>query len=160
MAQPRDHAFSPISVGSAKDAVESVRSTPDVTLVTTTSSDVVNKASLRDYVPQPPLDTPKLPSSLGNHRDIPLPLDKDPFVTPIRTTRLSPTASTFTPCADLDLVSSRSTPGPISSSLSSDLGLSRILRISGENTVLPADVDSVLSVNAPPSKVPLSLLLM
>lgn len=92
-----------------------------------------------------PGDTSTMASSLSSRLEISLPLDKDPFVTPGRGTRLSPTASSFTPYVEVDKFSP--TSGPLSNALSSDIGVSRVLRVSSDVPVLISEVEEWLSVS-------------
>jgi hypothetical protein len=145
MAQPRDHAFSPGPAG-ASGTPTSFRSTSEVRL--TSSSDARRHSMSRDHVERMPRDTPALSQSLTDHREISLVLGKDPFITPVRGTRLSPTASTFTPYTEAEhdsLLPDKD--ASISRTLSSDLGLSRAIQVFSQQDLLLTDVERMLSVS-------------
>lgn len=74
--------------------------------------------------------------------------DRDPFVTPGHNskTRLSPTASTFSPWGDARYRQQGESSGPISSAFSKELGVSRTLSISSNQHVTASDVHSWLQV--------------
>lgn len=107
----------------------------------------------RDHVERMPRDTPVLSQSLTDHREISLVLGKDPFVTPVRGTRLSPTASTFTPYTEAEhdsLFPDSLFPdkdASISRTLSSNLGLSRAIRVTTQQDLLRTNVERMLSVS-------------
>lgn len=76
-------------------------------------------------------------------------LDKDPFVTSVHgvSTRLSPTASAFSPFhANATLSVSTNAP-PIASAVSTDMGLSRDLNISSSMPLSAQEVDIWLTVS-------------
>ena len=148
MAQARDNAFSPCSGRSSSGAADSLRGTPDTRLTSFSLDDSVAKSvkSLQslDMVSS---DGPAGTSSVTGRHDFSSQLDKDPFVTPVRGTRLSPTASSFTPFADSDRQSTSDDVEPISATLSSDLGISRVLRISSTKAILVPELETWLTVS-------------
>lgn len=86
-------------------------------------------------------------SPLALHENASLHLEKDPFVTPSRDTRLSPTASSFTPVKSRPLDVNQTSPSTVSAILSSELGLSRTLRLSAAEQPEPREVEKWLAVS-------------
>lgn len=87
----------------------------------------------------------------GSFRSVVSHMDKDPFITSMHGvgTRLSPTASTFSPFVRNTYVRLPDGEGPISGALSTDIGLSRILVISSPTQVSTREVEAVLAVSIP-----------
>jgi hypothetical protein len=140
----------PSSPRSSNGGADSFKGTPD-TRLTSMSPDESSKSSslLKSFARSAAIATSpaRLPtgsfrSSAGSH------LDKDPFITSIQGvgTRLSPTASAFSPFVGNTYVRLPNGDGPISAALSTDMGLSRILIISSPAQVSAREVEALLTV--------------
>lgn len=149
MAQARDSHFNPSSPRSSSGGADSFKGTPDTRLTAFSPEDGSAKSSklLKDLARSasatPPVRLP-VNSSRGSISN----LDKDPFVTPThgQATRLSPTASTFRPFTDAAEQSLLSSPSPVASALSTDLGLSRHLKLASSDPLSASEVDAWLAV--------------
>ncbi|UKZ52280.1 hypothetical protein TrVGV298_006055 [Trichoderma virens] len=139
----------PSSPRSSNGGADSFKGTPD-TRLTSMSPDESSKSSslLKSFARSAAIATSpaRLPtgsfrSSAGSH------LDKDPFITSIQGvgTRLSPTASAFSPFVGNTYVRLPNGDGPISAALSTDMGLSRILIISSLAQVSAREVEALLT---------------
>ncbi|UKZ78098.1 hypothetical protein TrVFT333_005832 [Trichoderma virens FT-333] len=139
----------PSSPRSSNGGADSFKGTPD-TRLTSMSPDESSKSSslLKSFARSAAIATSpaRLPtgsfrSSAGSH------LDKDPFITSIQGvgTRLSPTASAFSPFVGNTYVRLPNGDGPISAALSTDMGLSRILIISSPAQVSAREVEALLT---------------
>jgi hypothetical protein len=131
MAHQNDNPSSPRS---SSGGAESFKGTPD-TRLTAMSPD----------------DGPKSSSLLKSFRSVVSHMEKDPFITSMHGvgTRLSPTASTFSPFVSSTYVRLPDGEGPISGALSTDIGLSRILVISSPTQVSTREVEAILGVSTP-----------
>lgn len=150
MSQPRDQSFNPPSPRSSSGGAESFKGTPETRLTAFSPDDGSIKSTKllegmnRSASANPPVRLP-VNSSRGGVSHF----EKDPFVTPTHGpgAKLSPTASAFSPfsanhCPD---VSPARVP---SHTLSTDLGLSRHLKISSKDgSVSVQDVEMWLTVS-------------
>ncbi|RFU74171.1 meiosis mei2 [Trichoderma arundinaceum] len=146
MTHPNDNPSSPrSSIGGA----DSFKGTPD-TRLTSMTPDGGSKSSslLKSFARSAPTTSPaRLPT--GSFRSAVSHLDKDPFITSIHGvgTRLSPTASAFSPFVGNTYVRLPNGDGPISAALSTDMGLSRILVVSSPTQVSTREVEAILTVS-------------
>lgn len=147
MAQPRENSFNPSSPRSSTGGADSFKGTPDTRLTAfspeenSAKSTKLPKDFARSASATPPV---KLPSY--SHRDTASQIDKDPFISPSHGTRLSPTASAFKPVINLVGFSLPRDGQPISTELSSEIGVSHHLEVSSPNPLSIAEVDDCLMV--------------
>ncbi|PHH58756.1 hypothetical protein CDD81_4667 [Ophiocordyceps australis] len=147
MAQVRERD-NPSSPRSSCGAADSFKGTPETRLTAFSPEDGSAKSSkllhglARSASATPPVGRP-LTSFCGSATHI----DKDPFVTPSHQpgTRLSPTASTFSPFSTSLKVGRAFDAAPIAAALSSDLGLSRHLHVSSSAHLSVTEVNTWLS---------------
>ena len=146
MTQPREHIFSPCS---ARASGASARNTgmPLEAHLTAREADerTVNSSLCEQFSLSSAVESNPFP--ISKRLEMSLPQDKDPFVTPVRGTRLSPTASTFTPGTESNTVLSLDDVVYSSNALSSELGLSRVLRISSNEAIAVSEIEEWLSVS-------------
>ncbi|KAH6604093.1 meiosis mei2 [Trichoderma cornu-damae] len=144
MAQPNDNPSSPRSSSGGAD---SFKGTPDTRLTSLTPDDGSKPSSLlKSFARSAAATSPaRLPAS--SFRSAVSHLDKDPFITSMQNvgTRLSPTASTFSPFVGNTFVRLPNGDGPISAALSTDMGLSRILALSSSTQVSAREVEAFLA---------------
>lgn len=149
----RDNLSSPRS---SSGGAESFKGTPDTRLTAFSPDNGSSRSSkflqglARSGSATPPGGLPA--SSFGNNTNT-AHLDKDPFVTPSHHhgTRLSPTASAFSPFAGTVESPPLSEYGPVAAALSHELGLSRHLEISAHNSVSVSEVSIWLTVRVAPT---------
>jgi hypothetical protein len=86
-------------------------------------------------------------------------VDKDPFISPGRRTGLSPTASSFQPFNQPPFVPSTLPGSVVSSALSNDLGVSRLISVSGFAKISVTQVEFWLKVSkrVTPSRIEFTL---
>lgn len=140
----------PISPRSSSGEANSPRGTPDAGPTVLASEDCPNGPStLLQKLTQPASLTPPAKSKAKNAQDMAA-SDRDPFVTPGHNskTRLSPTASTFSPWSDARYRQQGEPSGPISVAFSKELGMSRSLFVSSNQHITASDVDSWLQVRS------------
>lgn len=138
----------PISPRSSSGEANSPRGTPDAGQTVPASEDCPNGPStLPQKLTRPVSLTPPAKSKGKNAQDM-VASDRDPFVTPGRNskTRLSPTASAFSPWSDIRYRQQGELSGPISAAFSKDLGVSRSLSMSSNQHFTASDVHSWLQV--------------
>lgn len=84
------------------------------------------------------------PVHQGDSQDV----NKDPFITPAQcsSSTLSPTASSFNPFTSSSSDSSTRDAGTVAMALSTDLGISRHVKITSHAPVLPSQVNDWLEV--------------
>ena len=147
MAQSRDNQFNPSSPHSSSGGADSFKGTPDTRLTafspdeSSTRSSKLFKNFARSASATPPVRLP-----VNSYRGTVSHLDKDPFVSPVHGTRLSPTASAFRPVVNLVGFSFPHDAGPIANALSTDLGLSHHLDVSSSVPLSVSEVDSCMVV--------------
>lgn len=148
MAHQNDNPSSPRSSSGGAD---SFKGTPDTRLTAMSPDDGPKSSSLlKNFARSATTASPaRLPA--GSFRSVVSHMDKDPFITSMHGvgTRLSPTASTFSPFVGNTYVRLPDGEGPISGALSSDIGLSRIIVISSSTQVSTREVEAVLVVSIP-----------
>ena len=151
MAQARERD-NPSSPRSSSAGAESFKGTPDTRFTAFSPEGGSSKSSkvlhglIHSNSATPPAGLPS-----GSFRSVgPAHLDKDPFVTPSNQagTRLSPTASAFNSFAGTINIPLPGDGGPITASLSTDLGLSRHLDISSSVSISMSEVAVWLSVRS------------
>ncbi|KAL9473718.1 hypothetical protein ACSS6W_008098 [Trichoderma asperelloides] len=144
MAHQNDNPSSPRSSSGGAD---SFKGTPDTRLTSMSPDDGSKSASLlKSFARSATTTSPaRLPTS--SFRGVISHMDKDPFITSMHgvSTRLSPTASTFSPFVGNTYVRLPDGEGPISGALSTDIGLSRILVISSPTQISTREVEAVLA---------------
>ncbi|KAF7545906.1 hypothetical protein G7Z17_g8797 [Cylindrodendrum hubeiense] len=146
MAQPRENHFNSSSPRSSTGGVESFRGTPDTRLTAFSPDDDSAKSSkLLKSFSRSAAATPPVRLPVNSYRGSVSHLDKDPFVSPVHDTRLSPTASAFSPDAHAVSFSLSSTERPIATLLSTELGVSHHLDISSSNPLSVSEVDACLT---------------
>ncbi|OAQ80429.1 meiosis protein MEI2 [Purpureocillium lilacinum] len=146
MAHSRDRE-NPASPRSSAGGAESFKGTPETRLTAFSPEDGSAKSSkllqglVRSSSATPPVGLPP-----GTYRGSAGHLDKDPFVTPSHRSesRLSPTASAFSPFANTISVPLPNNTGPLATGLSTDLGVSRHLDISSATSLTVSEVNSWL----------------
>lgn len=149
MAHSRDRE-NPASPRSSAGGAESFKGTPETRLTAFSPEDGSAKSSkllqglVRSSSATPPVGLPP-----GTYRGSAGHLDKDPFVTPSHRSesRLSPTASAFSPFANTISVPLPNNTGPLATGLSTDLGVSRHLDISSATSLTVSEVNSWLCVS-------------
>lgn len=142
----------PSSPRSSSGGADSFKGTPDTRLTSLTPDEGSKSSSLLKSFARSAAATTspaRLPTS--SFRNAVSHLDKDPFITSIQGvgTRLSPTASAFSPFVGSTYVRLPNGDGPISAALSTDMGLSRILVISSPAQVSAREVEAILTVRMP-----------
>ncbi|KAK1240335.1 hypothetical protein MKX08_007777 [Trichoderma sp. CBMAI-0020] len=144
MAHQNDNTSSPRSSSGGAD---SFKGTPDTRLTAMSPDDGPKSTSLlKSFARSATTASPaRLPA--GSFRSVVSQMDKDPFITSMHSvgTRLSPTASTFSPFVGNTYVRLPDGEGPISGALSTDIGLSRILVISSPTQLSTREVEAVLA---------------
>ncbi|KAL6862138.1 RNA recognition motif 2 domain-containing protein [Trichoderma novae-zelandiae] len=140
-------ADNPSSPRSSSGGADSFKGTPDTRLTSLTPDEGSKSSLLKSFARAAAATTSpaRLPSS--SFRNAVSHLDKDPFFTSIQGvgTRLSPTASAFSPFVGNTYVRLPAGDGPISAALSTDMGLSRILFISSPAQVSAREVEALLT---------------
>ena len=146
MAQSRETPFSPSSPHSSSGGADSFKGTPD-TRVTAFSpdGDSTKSAGLLKGATRSASATP-VRFHMSSYRSSLTTLGKDPFVTPGRGKGLSPTASTFKPFAATGSALQYPQSGTVSTALSTDLGLSRLLCVSHPASLTTSEVETWLMV--------------
>jgi hypothetical protein len=146
-----ENPFNPSSPRSSSGGADSFKGTPD-TRLTTFSPEAIplgSKLALKS-ASSPVSGTPSVQLPVHASLDI-CNTDKDPFVTPthdVPLSRLSPTASTFSPFATTFHHPFPANLLTVSTTLSTDIGVSRHLGITASSSVISAtDVDSWLNVS-------------
>ena len=155
MAQPLEHVFSPCSARSSGSSFRNASLVPETLPSAKAADGYAADSGLCGTSQKSTVVDPDL-CSLGQRLEMSLPQDKDPFVTPVRGTRLSPTASTFTPGTEPDAFRSLNSMVHFTNALSSKLGLSRILWVSLDKTSSVSEIEHCLSVRHPSSIMPLA----
>ncbi|CAM1510293.1 Fc.00g006280.m01.CDS01 [Cosmosporella sp. VM-42] len=146
MAQSRENPFITSSPHSSSGRADSFKGTPDTRLSAfspdegSAGSSKMFKNFARSASATPPVRLP-----VNSHRGTVSHLDKDPFVSPVHGTRLSPTASTFRPEVNFVDFPFPQDTGPIANALSTDLGLSHHLDVSSSVPLSISEVDSCLA---------------
>lgn len=160
MANTRDRD-NPSSPRSSAGGADSFKGTPDTRLTAFSPENTSTKTSksLQGLVCSVSA-IPPVGLSTGTYRNAASLLDKDPFVTPSHLSRLSPTASAFCPFTGNTKKPLRDEGGPIAAALSSELGLSRHLRISSPVPISVSDVNIWLCVRESPSDCPRTVCLI
>lgn len=147
MAQPRDSHFDPTSPRSPAGRADSFKGTPDARLTAFSPDDGSAKSSnLLQGFSRSSSVTPPVRVPLNSFRGSASQLDRDPFVSPVHGTRLSPTASAFSPDSQELKYSVLQNSRPIATALSTELGISHHLEISSSGPVATSDVETCLSV--------------
>lgn len=143
MAHSRDNPSSPRS---SCGGAESFKGTPETRLTAFSPDDGTKSFKMSKDVTASNSTTPARPA-LVTYQSI----DKDPFVTPARShpTGLSPTALVFNPFAGPAGLPISEGSVPVSTALSTELGLSRHLRVSSHVPLSTGDVQSWLTVSKP-----------
>lgn len=146
MAQNRENPFHPSSPRSSSGGADSFKGTPD-TRLTTFSPDEgsANSGKLLRGATRSASATP-VKFSMNNLHGNATSLDKDPFITPGRGKGLSPTASTFQPFTPTSQIAPQIDLDSVSTSLSADTGLSRLLHLAYPSSVSVSEVDYWLMV--------------
>ncbi|KYK54535.1 meiosis protein MEI2 [Drechmeria coniospora] len=147
MAQSRDHE-NPSSPRSSTGGAESFKGTPDTRLTAFSPDGGSAKTSkILQGLAHSPSATPPAGFSVSNFRSGAAHLD--PFITPSHQpgTRLSPTASTFSPFPSTGKVPSSNDSEPVAAALSNDLGLSRHLDVSSPASLSVSEVNNWLSAS-------------
>ncbi|KAL7929466.1 RNA recognition motif 2 domain-containing protein [Trichoderma chlorosporum] len=138
----------PSSPRSSSGGADSFKGTPD-TRLTAMTPDEGSKSSnlLKSFARSAAAATSPARLPAGSFRSAVSHLDKDPFISSIQgvSTRLSPTASAFSPFVGNTYVRLPNGEGPISAALSTDMGLSRILAISSPTQISPREVEALLT---------------
>lgn len=151
MAQPRENHFNPSSPRSSTGGADSFKGTPDTRLTAFSPDDGSAKSSkLLKNFSRSASATPPVRHPVNSYRGSVSHLDKDPFVSPVHDTRLSPTASAFSPDAQAVSFSLPHTGQPIATLLSTELGVSHHLDISSSSPLSVSEVDACLTVLALP----------
>ncbi|ODA80537.1 hypothetical protein RJ55_03496 [Drechmeria coniospora] len=154
MAQSRDHE-NPSSPRSSTGGAESFKGTPDTRLTAFSPDGGSAKTSkILQGLAHSPSATPPAGFSVSNFRSGAAHLD--PFITPSHQpgTRLSPTASTFSPFPSTGKVPSSNDGEPVAAALSNDLGLSRHLDVSSPASLSVSEVNNWLSEVEGPGEPP------
>lgn len=144
-------ADNPSSPRSSSGGADSFKGTPDTRLTSLTPDEGSQSSLLKSFARSAAATTSPGRLSAGSFRNAVSHLDKDPFITSIQGvgTRLSPTASAFSPFVGNTYVRLPAGDGPISAALSTDMGLSRILFISSPAQVSAREVEALLTVRTP-----------
>ncbi|KAH7000046.1 RNA recognition motif 2-domain-containing protein [Ilyonectria destructans] len=146
MAQPRENHFNPSSPRSSTGGADSFKGTPDTRLTAFSPDDGSAKSSkLLKNFSRSASATPPVRHPVNSYRGSVSHLDKDPFVSPVHDTRLSPTASAFSPDAQAVSFSLPHTGQPIATLLSTELGVSHHLDISSSSSLSVSEVDACLT---------------
>ncbi|KAK7409045.1 hypothetical protein QQX98_008806 [Neonectria punicea] len=145
MAQPRDNHYNPSSPRSSTGRAESFKGTPDTRLKTFSPDDGSAKSSklLKDFS-RSTSATPPVRLPVNSYRGSISHLDKDPFVSPAHDTRLSPTASAFSPDGQAVSFSLHQSTRPIATLLSTELGVSHHLEVSSTSHLSVSEVEACL----------------
>ncbi|KAF7561896.1 hypothetical protein G7046_g2245 [Stylonectria norvegica] len=146
MAQSRDNPFNPSSPHSSSGGADSFKGTPDTRLTAFSPDESSAKSSklLKNYT-RSSSATPPVRLPVNSYRGTVSHLDRDPFVSPVHDTRLSPTASAFRPVVNAVDFSLPPDGRPIANTLSTDLGLSHHLDVSSSSPLSISEVDNCLS---------------
>lgn len=151
MAQTRDNVFGPSSPHSSGGGPDSFTGTPDARLAAFSAADGSGKSTRllpgNSYAVS--TTPPARPPGRG-FLDSGSQVDKDPFISPGRRTGLSPTASSFQPFNQPPFVPSTLPGSIVSSALSNDLGVSRLISVSGFAKISVTQVESWLKVSKQP----------
>lgn len=147
MSQSWGNPFSPSSPHSSSGGPDSFKGTPDTRVTAFSPDDGSAKSTrlLKGLTRSAPATSP-VKSATGGYRGPLSPLSKDPFVTPGRGKQLSPTASTFKPFTTMGLTPHYPKAVTVSTALSTDLGLSRVLDVSYPFSLTTPDVEAWLLV--------------
>lgn len=147
MAQSRENPFHSSSPRSSSGGADSFKGTPDTRLTTFSPDDSSAKSAqlLRGATRSASATPVKL--SMSNFPGSTLSLDKDPFTTPGRGKGLSPTASTFQPFTPSSQIAPHLDDDSISTVLSTDLGLSRLLCLVYPTSVSVSEVADWVNVS-------------
>lgn len=142
-------ADNPSSPRSSSGGAESFKGTPDTRLTSLTPDEGSQSSLLKSFARSAVATTSPARLPAGSFRNAVSHLDKDPFISSIQGvgTRLSPTASAFSPFVGNTYV--RLPAGDLSAALSTDMGLSRILFISSPAQVSAREVEALLTVRLP-----------
>ncbi|OTA05418.1 hypothetical protein A9Z42_0060810 [Trichoderma parareesei] len=140
-------ADNPSSPQSSSGGPESFKGTPDTRLTSLTPDEGSQSSLLKSFARSAVATTSPARLPTGSFRNAVSHLDKDPFISSIQGigTRLSPTASAFSPFVGSTYVRLPAGDGPISAALSTDMGLSRILFISSPAQVSAREVEALLT---------------
>ncbi|KAH7144667.1 hypothetical protein B0J13DRAFT_635969 [Dactylonectria estremocensis] len=146
MAQPRDINFNPSSPRSSTGGADSFKGTPDTRLTAFSPDDGSAKSSkLLKNFSRSASATPPVRLPVNSYRGAVSHLDKDPFISPVYDTRLSPTASAFNPDTQDAGFSAASAEQPIATLLSTELGVSHHLDISSPISLSVSEVEACLT---------------
>jgi hypothetical protein len=147
MAQPRENHFNPTSPRSSTGGADSFKGTPDTRLTAFSPDDGSAKSSkLLQGFSRSSSATPPVRLPVNGFRGSVSQLDRDPFVSPVHGTTLSPTASAFSPDFQDPKYPASQNARPIVTALSTELGISHYLEISSSGPLTTSDVDNCLSV--------------
>ncbi|KAL7940903.1 RNA recognition motif 2 domain-containing protein [Trichoderma barbatum] len=141
-------ADNPSSPRSSSGGADSFKGTPDTRLTSLTPDEGSKSSSLlKSFARSAAAATSPARLATSSFRNAVSHLDKDPFISSIQGvgTRLSPTASAFSPFVGNTYVRLPHGDGPISAALSTDMGLSRILVISSPAQVSAREVEALLT---------------
>lgn len=147
MAETRDLGFSPPSPRSSSGGVDSFKGTPDTRLTAYSQDDASSKSSMPKDLGSSSTSSIHLPAHTFAAGPYP---EKDPFMTSQSNlvSRLSPTASIFNPFGSVAGGVHSNPTSVLSTMLSTDLGLSRYLRISSSKSVSTTDVYTWFAVSS------------
>ncbi|KAH6893609.1 RNA recognition motif 2-domain-containing protein [Thelonectria olida] len=146
MAQPRDSHFNHTSPRSSTGGADSFKGTPDTRLTAFSPEDGSAKSSrLLQGFSRSSSATPPVRLPVNSFRGSVSQLDRDPFVSPVHGTRLSPTASAFSPDFQDPKYFPSQNERPVATALSTELGISHYLEISSNGPLETSDVDNCLS---------------
>ena len=124
------------------------KSTPDARLTAPASEDCSDgQSTLLQKLAGPTSLTPPAKSRATHSQDLGV-NERDPFVTPGHSskTRLSPTASAFSPWSGGNSHQQDNSPRPISAAFSKEMGLSRTISISSNQHLSASDIYRWLQV--------------
>jgi hypothetical protein len=147
MVQARENPFGPASPHSSSGGADSFKGTPDTRLTAFSPADSSAKsARALQGACSSASTTPPVRAVGRGFLDPASQPDKDPFVSPGYGTGLSPTASSFQPFGQPGLVQPSHPGAIVASALSNNLGVFRLISVSGPVAVSPTQVESWLKV--------------
>ncbi|KAI5457928.1 RNA recognition motif 2-domain-containing protein [Mariannaea sp. PMI_226] len=147
MAQARDNHFNPTSPRSSAGVPDSFKGTPDTRWTAfSPEGGSAKSSSLLQGFSRSSSATPPVRMTGNSYRGSASQIDRDPFVSPIHSTRLSPTASAFSPHAQSPNFPIHQQHGrSIMGNLSTELGISHHLDISSSTPLCVSEVETCLN---------------
>lgn len=152
MAHNLDPPLNPPSPRSSTGAVESLKGTPDTHLMTFSPGLGSGKSS-STKLPSDFISVTSSPNRfpVDEYHSAMSQADRDPFVTPIHGSRLSPTASSFCPVLALAGYSPPRQGISLSMALSTELGITRHIAVSSQDSLSVMEVERCLMVTLLPT---------